>query len=222
MAENPNPASPAGNAGDQLRLEEALAQITKAAVDAATAAVTEVLKPVATQVQQLADSQKSLTERVEAIKPGEGVNAEAVAKIVGEQLAQREAASQASADKSAARQATIEKLVKEKLGGNADLGKLLTGETDEQLAEQADAIAAEAKKLKPDFGGAASAGKDGGTPPLGAQQAPSTSLSGMSEGTQKYADSIKLPGEQSGDRAAASTQQAAAAADAAAAATDKK
>jgi hypothetical protein len=63
-----------------------------------------------------------------------------------------------------ARKATIEKLVKEKLGGNADLGKLLTGGTEEELTAQADAVLAQFKQLAPDFGGAAAGGDGGDTP----------------------------------------------------------
>lgn len=85
-------------------------------------------------------------------------------------------------DASGGRKAAIEKLVKEKLGGNADLGKLLTGATDEELAAQADAVAAQFKQIKPDFGGAASTGGDGG-------QTPNDTLSNAGAG-----GFLKMPG----------------------------
>lgn len=50
------------------------------------------------------------------------------------------------------RKEIIAKIVKEKLGGNENLGKLLSATTEEELNTQADLIAAEAKKLRPDFG----------------------------------------------------------------------
>ncbi|MCC6680403.1 MAG: hypothetical protein IT445_05820, partial [Phycisphaeraceae bacterium] len=88
------------------------------------------------------------------------------------------------------RQAMIDKIVKEKLGGNADLGKLLTGQTAGELDSQADMLLAGIKKFKPDFGGVA---KDGGDAPNDARTDSSAStLSGVSPGVAAYAKSIKF------------------------------
>ncbi len=159
--------------------------------EAMTNLKTEILDSVKTTVTgTVTEAVKPIADQVAAIKPGDGLNSEAVAKIVGDQLDARLKAAAASDQAKAARQATIDKIVKEKLGGNANLGKLLTGQTDEELTAQADLIAAEAKALKPDFGAAS---KDGGTTPNQTASPAANALNGLTPGVAKFAESIKLP-----------------------------
>lgn len=154
---------------NQKVLADTLAADKKAAQDAATA-----------------EAQKAAKSDGES-KP-EALTADAVQKLVSEAIAADRKAQAEAAAKNGAREALVAKVVKEKLGGNANLGALLAGDDEASLAAAADKLAAEIKTYKPDFGGAA---KEGGTPPGGDAKQP---LSGnLSPGVAAFANSIKLP-----------------------------
>ncbi len=110
--------------------------------DRIAAAVAEAMKPVTQQLQTLQDSMKN--------EP----TAEAIDKAVAERMKAQETTQED-------RQALVDRITKEKLGGHPNLGKLLTGSTAEELSAQADLVAAAFKVGAPDFGGA----RDGGTTP---------------------------------------------------------
>lgn|GEM_PF-3941767 len=202
-------ATPAGNAG--VDVQEITKAVTAAVLAAMPAMVTKAVEPIGTQIADLTKANQAITEKVNAFKPGEGLTTDAVAKLVSDQLAANNKAAQDSAANNTARQAMIDKIVTEKLGGRAGFGKLLTGATEQELNAQADAIAAEAKALKPDFAGGS---KDGGDASVVTQTTTTTNnnLKGLSPGVAKFAESIKLPGEAPAPASSSATSAAAAAA----------
>lgn len=198
----------AGEAKEDTKVD--VAAITKSVTEQVLAGLkpqldefAEVKKNVGVIASEMAaskaDAAKAAAEAAEAAKAGKdgkdakagdaaAITPEAINKLVTDGVAAAMKARDDEAGKKAAREAKIGELVKTKLAGNAELGKLLTGATDEELAAQAEAIAAEAKKLRPDFGGAS---KDGGDA-VTAQQAKAP-IGNLSPGTAKFAESIKLP-----------------------------
>lgn len=119
----------------------------------------------------------------------EALTAEGVSKIVADAIAADRAAQTEAANKTAGRQKLIEKVAAEKLGGDKDLARFLTGDDEAALGRSADELAAKIKTFKPDFGGAT---KDGGTTPGGDGGAPKANPN-LSPGTAAFANSIKLP-----------------------------
>jgi hypothetical protein len=125
------------------------------------------LESLQKQVQDLLKNQQVLSDTIAADKPG--VTAEQVAELVTttvsqiltqreEQAQQQQAQQQQAAEAQAQRDALVDKLVTEKLGGDRELAGFLTGETEEQLAASAETLAAKLRAIKPDFGGASKAG----------------------------------------------------------------
>ena len=165
-----DPIKPETPAGQQSGVDqEAMQKAVNAAVQAAVQdAVAQAVKPLAEQVAAQA-------------KP---ITADDVAKLVGEQFKSRDQA----AAKAAGKKALIDKITKEKLGGDADLAALLPDTEDEAaLSKAADTLAAKTKP-KGDFGGA---DKGGGSLPGPGSPAPANPH--LSPGVAKFADSIKLP-----------------------------
>lgn len=169
-------------------------------IDQVKALIAESLKPVTEQLGQTAQTLKSLGENQKVIAdtlkelppaPAEGKEGDAdqpdVKQLIADSIAAALKERDDAAGKAAARQATIDKLVAEKLGGRKELASLLKGESDEDLTASADALA---KVVNLDFGGAA---KNGGkTPNQGDAPKP---IGVLSEGTQKFADSLEIPGK---------------------------
>lgn len=184
-----------------------VAAITKSVTEAVTKTVIESLKPQLGAIDELAKNQKVLADTIAALPPAkadakadaktdgkadgkaEPLTVETVAKLVADGIAADRKAQADEAGKAQARKASVDKLVAEKLGGDAEFAALLTADTDEGLARQADVLAAKVKALKPDFGGAS---KDGGTTPNGTSTAVKP-MGNLSEGTAKFAAQIKLP-----------------------------
>ena len=171
--------------------------------------ITTSSKPLADSIATMATAQAQITkdlgvvaDTLKALPPATPANKddvdpkdkvltrEDVEKLADERADAKLAARDDAATKKAARQASIDKIVKEKLGGNAELGKLLVGDDEAAIAASADTLAGEVKKFKPDFGGAAA--KDGGTVPNG-DAPPAPVNANLSPGVAKFAASMKLP-----------------------------
>lgn len=162
---------------------------------------------LAAQLAELAKNQKVLADTMaadkkaaaEAAKGTEGKEAkenaltpEAVQKLIADALAAQQKITQSSAAKTAARQKIIDTKLKEV--PPEFLAALPDTDNEAELAAAADKIVArvnEVLKVKqPDLGGAAGdGGKTAGSQGAGTIAA----LGGMSEGTAKFAQSIKLP-----------------------------
>ena len=163
----------------------------------------QVSKAVQTQIDQLASNVKVVADTLEKLPPAkaadakdpgkaqpEPITAEKIAEIVNKTLSDRDAAAQAQAAKQGDRKKIVDKLVAEKLGGDADLAKFLPGDGDEaSLTAAADALAGKLKTLKPDFGNAS---KDGGKT-AAAGDGKVKQIPGLTEGQTKFAESLKLP-----------------------------
>ena len=179
-----NPTPPAASVDVEAIVRQVTEQVT-----GAVSKQLEQVSVLAASIETLTQGQQALNEKLaqQTAAPDE----DALKSLITGVLDARDQASKESAEKTAARQATIDKLVTDKLGGNANLAKLLTGQTDDELAAQAELIAAEAAKLKPGF----EPGKnDGGTPPNGNPPPSATPLNGASPGVAAFAQGIKMPG----------------------------
>jgi hypothetical protein len=148
-----NPTTPPAADVPQIDVAAITQTATQAAVEAAT-------KAVQSRIEELSKDQKILADTIAASNPGLSAEqiAELATKAVNDTLAGREQ-KEATA---AARRATIEKLVAEKLGGNANLAAFIQGDDAAALTASADALAEQLRTIRPDFGGAT---KAGGTPP---------------------------------------------------------
>lgn len=188
MADSANPSAPAGQSGGQSGAIDVAAMI-KSVTQQVTQAVSQQIADITKNQQVLADTLAEVQKKAaESPAPAKGITPEEVSKLVAEQLKTRDEAAQ----KTAGKQALRDKIAKEKLGGDADLAALLPDTDDEaQLAKVADTLAAKVKLAKPDFGGAASTGKDGGTTP-NQGQAPALNPN-LPAGVAKFAASMKLP-----------------------------
>lgn len=176
-----------------------------------TKGVMDSLKPTLDAVGELKVNQKILADTIAAdAKPKAGDKSDPAAgdaekpltRAEMERLADERADAKLKArdDAEAAkatRQATVDRLVKEKLGGKADLAPLLTGADDDALGKQADALASQLN-IKPGFGGAA---KDGGTVPgtnAAGNAATGTvrAIGNLTDGQAKFAAGLKgeIPG----------------------------
>jgi hypothetical protein len=146
-------------------------------LDQVKSMIADAIKPFADQLKEVSAQAKIANDTLAALPPakaGDGkaeekqaektatITAESVAKLVADAIAADRKQQQDESAKQAARAAKIDAVAKAKLGGNADLAKLINAADDAGIDQQADLIAAQAKALKPDFGGAKA---DGGTTP---------------------------------------------------------
>jgi len=198
MAEEKDPASGTPD----------IATIVKDAVKDAIAAVRkDVIDPLKSEIQKLTGKQADLEKNQEIIantlkdappakkddpaQPAaltpEAINKQ-IADGVANALKARDDAARATADQDTAKKALREKVIKEKLGGDADLGAVLPDTGDEAaLTAAAEALAGKIKTFKPDFGGASA---NGGTSPT---ETPAKPLNpNLSEGTAKLAAGLKF------------------------------
>jgi hypothetical protein len=159
----------------------------KAIVAEQVQSLTQSVSEVSKTLGEVTKNQKVLADTLAAVKVPSG---EEIAQIAAEKAQAAIAAQRQTSEQAAARQATIDKLVAEKLGGKAELGKLLSAASEAELTAQAEAIATALPK--PDV---PPASENGGATP-NAQPGPVISpLSGLSAGVAGYAASIKLPGK---------------------------
>lgn len=96
------------------------------------------------------------------------------------------------ATKKAQRQALVDKVVKEKLGGNAEFAPNLVGDDEASLNASADSLATQIKKFKPDFGGVAQGkGEVVKAPPAGGEN--KTAAVNLPTGLAAFANSLEIP-----------------------------
>lgn len=175
-----------------------LAAITKSVTESLTKTLTErydkQFEELSKNVGVLADTLKNAlpatatAEEKKDEKKSDPITTETVAKIVADQLAAANKAQTDDAAKKAARAQLVEKVTKEKLGGDADLASFLTGDDEASINASADKLATKWRSVKPDFGGAQ---KDGGETP-GTNETPVTN-GNLTPGVAAYAKSLKLP-----------------------------
>lgn len=151
-----------------------VAAIIKSVTEDVTAKLTQSLtESITKQVREsfaaeLGEVREAVNTVANTIKDAPPADPELIKKLIGETItAERTSTEQANAAK-AARQAMIDKIKTERLGGNDRLASLLTGDDEAALNASADNIIETAKTLKPDFG---SAKADGGEKPASTQNA---------------------------------------------------
>ena len=172
---------------------EAIAKLINDGVAAATRPLVERVEAIQQAEQQRAEAAAAAAKPdAEKQKPDGPLTVESVGKLVADALAADRNQQAEQAGRQQARQATVNKLVADKLGGDASLASLLTADDEAGLARQAEAMSAKLdatrQAARPDLPGTRA---EGGSLPSGQTGSPPARFGLLTPGQSKLAESLK-------------------------------